>query len=139
MAGVVVVFPSIRKLEHLGIGRIVATFGFSKAGFRIILNGREKRALSRPGLLLEKSRLISAELADFPDKASLGMKVSKRLMFFGVTGEYRTNSKRTLVFGKLGGQALKIRISHPGIDEIWVSGPQATELESQLKSFINAA
>jgi hypothetical protein len=127
--------------ENSRIRGTVASFSFSKMAFSINLNGREKRALNRPSLVLEKSRLITADLADFPGKATLGIKISKQLMFLGLVGEYRSNSKRSLVLGRLGGsgQALKIKISHPSIDEIWVCGSQANEIESQLKAFIKAA
>jgi hypothetical protein len=118
----------------------MATFTFSKFGFSINLNGRERRALNRPSLVLEKSRLITAELSDFPGKATLGVKISKHMLFFGVAGEYRSNSKKYLVFGRLSGsgQALKIKISHPSIDEIWVCGSKAEQLEVDLKKLIKA-
>jgi hypothetical protein len=131
---------NIRKREFLDRGTL-ASFSFSKSAFSINLNGREKRALNRPSLILEKSRLITAELVDFPGKATLGVKISKHMLHFGVAGQYRSNSKRSLVLGRLGGsgQALKIKISHPSLDEIWVCGSQANEIESQLKAFIKAA
>lgn len=118
----------------------MASFSFSKLAFSINLNGREKRALNRPNLVLEKSRLITADLADFPGKATLGIKISKHMLFLGAVGEYRSNSKRSLVLGRLGGsgQALKIKISHPSIDEIWVCGSQAKQLEADLKKFLKA-
>ena len=120
---------------------IMATFSFSKLAFSINLNGREKRALNRPSLVLEKSRLTSAEFAEFPGKGTLGIKISKHMLFFGVVGEYRSNSKRSLILGRLGGsgEALKIKISHPSIDEIWVCGSQAEQLEADLKKFLKAA
>jgi hypothetical protein len=118
----------------------VASFSFSKSAFSINLNGREKRALNRPSLVLEKTRLISVEIADFPGKATLGIKISKHMLFFGVAGEYRSASKRSLVLGRLGGsgQALKIKISHPSIDEIWICGSQAEQLEVDLNKFLKA-
>jgi hypothetical protein len=118
----------------------VASFSFSKLAFSINLNGREKRALNRPSLVLEKTRLMTVEFAEFPGKATLGIKISKHMLFFGVAGEYRSNSKRSLVLGRLGGsgQALKIRISHPSIDEIWICGSQAEQLEVDLKKFLKA-
>ena len=119
----------------------MASFSFNKVAFSINLNGREKRALNRPNLVLEKTRLMSVEFAEFPGKATLGIKISKHLLFLGVVGEYRSNSKRSLVLGRLGGagQALKIKISHPSIDEIWVCGSQAEQLEADLKKFLKAA
>ncbi len=124
-------------ITHSRMGTMAA-YSFSKLAFSINLNGREKRALNRPSLVLEKTRLISAEFADFPGKATLGIKISKHLLFLGLVGEYRSNSKRSLVLGRLGGsgQALKIRISHPSIDEIWVCGSQAEQLEQDLKKFL---
>ena len=116
----------------------MATFSFSKLAFSINLNGREKRALNRPSLVLEKTRLISAEFAEFPGKATLGIKISKHILFLGLVGEYRSNSKRTLVLGRLGSSehALKIKVSHPSIDELWVLGSQAESLHKQLIQLI---
>ena len=57
----------------------MATFKFSKQAFSVNLSGRERRALSRPSLVFEMNRLLSAELSDFPDKATLGLKISKSL------------------------------------------------------------
>ena len=128
------------EITHTRTGT-VATYTFSKLAFSINLNGREKRALNRPNLVLEKTRLITVDFAEFPGKATLGIKISKNMLFFGVSGEYRSNSKRSLVLGRLGGsgQALKIKISHPSIDEIWVCGSQADQLEQDLRKFLKAA
>lgn len=119
----------------------MATYSFSKTAFSINLNGRERRALGRPNLILEKSRLIIADFADFPVKDSLGIKISKFSLFPGVMGEFRSNTKRSLVLGSLRGSglSLRIKISHPSIDEIWVCGSQAKELEQQLAKFLKTA
>jgi len=45
-----------------------------------------------------------------------------------------------VVLGSLrgSGASLKITLSHPSIDEIWVCGSQAEQLEVDLKKFIKA-
>jgi hypothetical protein len=55
-------------------------------------------------------------------------------------GAYRSDSKRVLVFGNLrrSEASLKITLSHPSIDEIWVCGSEALELEKQLAAFRNS-
>ena len=118
----------------------MATFSFTKLAFSINLNGQERRALGRPNLILEKSRLSTVEMAEFPGKAALGIKISKFSLFAGAVGEYRSNTKRTLVLGHLRGsaKALKITISHPSIDEIWVCGSSAQDLEQQIAKFIKS-
>lgn len=119
----------------------MASYSFAQQKFTINLNGRERRALGRPNLVLEKIRVSSAEIVDFPGKGELGVKVSRFTLFIGVVGEYRLNSKKTLVLGALRGSShiLRIKISHPGIDEIWVCGSQAKELGHQLNKFIKTA
>ena len=132
------VFPKhIRSSEYFERG-IMASLSFSKVSLTIHLNGRERRALGRPNLVLEKSRLKSAELADLPGKESLGMKTSKFSLFSGSMGEYRTNSKRVLVLGS-SKTGLLIKLSHPSIDEVWFCGSQAKELEQQINNFIQKA
>jgi hypothetical protein len=60
------------------------------------------------------------------------------MLFNNLLGEYRTSAERILILGKLKGstEALKITISHPGIDQIWVCGFQAAELEAKLNQFM---
>lgn len=124
----------MRSSEHFEWG-IMASFSFSNVSLTIHLNGRERRALGRPNLVLEKSRLKSVELADLPGKESLGMKTSKFSLFSGAMGEYRTNSKRILVLGS-SKTGLLIKVSHPSIDEVWFCGFQAKELGQQINNFI---
>jgi len=117
----------------------LATFTFTKDTFRLNLSPAESRALERPSLSLDKTRLISARLLEFPGKVTLGYRVSKPMLFNNLLGEYRTSAGTTLVLGKLKGstEALKITISHPGIDQIWVCGVQALELEEKLNQFLD--
>jgi hypothetical protein len=77
---------------------------------------------------------------EFPGKAALGERVSKAILFPGVMGAYRSDSKRVLVLGNLRGSglSLKIALSHPSIDEIWVCGSEALELEKKLAAFRNS-
>lgn len=94
--------------------------------------------LGRPSISLDKSRLKAFKLIDMPERVALGQKVSRPMLFNSLVGEYRTRSLRTLVLGKVRGsqQALKITISHPSIDQIYVFGSQASELESKLAQFL---
>jgi len=116
----------------------VSNFTFSKFSLRVSLSFRESRAIGRPGLSIEKSRLISVDLVDFPGSQKFGHKISKNLLFKGDTGEYRLGSKKLLVLGSQRGSepALRISISHPNIDEIWVCGVKATSLQKDLESFM---
>lgn len=117
----------------------MASFHFHNGTFTINLNGKERRALARPKLLIEKSRLIAMELAEYPGKAALGIKTSKAALFSGILGEFRSGSKKILVLGKLRGRSgLKIKVSHPNFDEIWVFGHEVAELEQQLVDFLKS-
>ena len=118
----------------------MATYSFTNQSFNIRLTSRERRALGRPSLNLEKSRVLAIEFAEFPGKGALGLKVSRGVLFPGVMGEYRTNSKKFVVLGNLrgSGASLKITLSHPSIDEIWVCGSAAIELEKKLAAFIKS-
>lgn len=116
----------------------MSNYTITKDAFKINLSPRERRALARRGLSIERTRLVSAQLAEFPEKLDLGLKVPKNLLFGGVFGEYRANTKKILVLGNTKGSepCLKIRISHPNIDEIWVCGSKAAPLQKELDSFI---
>lgn len=116
----------------------MATFTFNSKGLNVNLTSRERRVLGRPSLVIDKERLLSADSVTFPGKLELGVRVSKRLLLGGALGEFRTSSKRTLVLGNLKaeGECLRIRLSHPSIDEIWVCGRAAKELEVQLAKFM---
>ncbi len=117
----------------------MATYSFANQSFNIRLTSRERKALGRPSLNLEKSRVLAVELAEFPGKGALGVRVSRGVLFPGVMGEYRTNSKKFVVLGSLRGSGsnLKIVLSHPSIDEIWVCGSAVSDLEKKLAAFIN--
>ena len=116
----------------------MATFTFTKEAFRLNLSPAESRALGRPSISLDKSRLKAFKLIDMPERVALGQKVSRPMLFNSLLGEYRTSSVRTLVLGKAKGQeqVLKISISHPSIDQVLVCGAQASELESKLAQFL---
>jgi hypothetical protein len=118
----------------------MATYSFTNQTFNIRLTSRERKALGRPNLNLEKARVLAVDLLEFPGKAALGVRVSKSVLFPGVMGEYRSNSKKFVVLGNLrgSGASLKIRLSHPSIDEIWVCGSAAIELEKKLAAFIKS-
>lgn len=116
----------------------MAKFSFTNQSFNIALNSRERRILGRPHLNIDKSRLESVALAEFPGLGNIGQRVSRTPLFAGVIGEYRSNSKRFLVLGGLRkpGISLRLRISHPNIDEVWICAGQVAELEAKLASFI---
>ena len=116
----------------------MATFILTKDAFKIHLSPAESRALGRPNLSLDKSRIESFQVVDFPEKLRLGQKVSKAMLFNSFLGEYRARTQRTLVLGKLRGssETLKISISHPTIDQILVCGRQVRDLESMLSKYL---
>ncbi len=114
------------------------TFNFTDKNVKITFSFRESRVLGRPSLALDKSRVLSFELTDFPRTQGLGYRVSKPSLFNRVLGQYRSGSRQILALGSLRGHghALKINVSHPSIDEIWVCGDQVSELEGQLIKFM---
>ena len=118
----------------------MASYSFTNRTFNIKLTARESKALRRPNLSLEKARVSAVDLLEFPGKAAFGVRVSKAMLFPGVMGAYRSDSKRVLVLGNLRGSeaSLKITLSHPSIDEIWVCGSEALELEKKLAAFIKS-
>lgn len=118
----------------------MASYVFSRDAFKIDFSLGERRAMARPNLSLEKSRLLSADMAKFPERPELGKKISKIVLFQGVSGEYRSGSRKILVFGKPRGSelSLRIRIAHPNVDEIWVCGAKAAPLQKQLQAFIKS-
>jgi hypothetical protein len=118
----------------------MATYSFTNHTFNIKLTSRESKALGRPNLSLDKARVLAVNLLEFPHKSALGARVSKGVLFPGVMGEYRSNSKKVVVLGSLrgSGASLKITLSHPSIDEIWVCGSAALELEKKLAVFIKS-
>jgi hypothetical protein len=119
-------------------GDQMANYVFIKDVFNVNLSYLERRTLARTGLSLEKSRLVSADIAKFPEKLELGRKISKIVFLGGISGEYRSNNKKILVFGKptASDLSLRIRVSHPNIDEIWVCGAKAVPLQKELQAFI---
>lgn len=81
----------------------MASYGFNKTSFTVTFNWRERRSLGRPHLSIEKSRITSVTALEFPGKANLGVRISKRPFLFGILGEFRSSNKRTLVLGNLRG------------------------------------
>ena len=116
----------------------MATFTFTNEAFKLNLSPSESRALGRRSLSLDKARIKSFRMIDFPERVTLGQKVSKSMLFNSLLGEYRNSSDRTLVLGKLSGtpETLKIAVSHPSIDQILVCGAQVSDLESKLAQFL---
>lgn len=106
----------------------------------VSLSALERRVLGRPTVKVELSRISDVRLGSGINLAELGTKVSRSSIFGGILGEYRAGAKKIMVLGRSrAAKYLVVTFKHPSIDEIWVSGPQATELESQLKSFIKPA
>jgi hypothetical protein len=91
-------------------------------------------------LNLEKARVLAVDLVEFPTKATLGVRVSKAVLFPGVMGEYRSRTKKNVVLGNLRGTGacLKITLSHPSIDVLWICGSSALELEKKLTGFMQS-
>jgi hypothetical protein len=118
----------------------MATFSFGKDSFHVNFSPKERRALRRTGLTLERDRVLEVSLEPLPAKLDLGVKVSKFLLFGGALGEYRSNTKKLLVLGNAGQSeiSLKIRISHPNIDEIWVCGSKGQALHHELLSILGS-
>ena len=118
----------------------MATYSFTNQTFNIKLTSRERKVLGRPNLSLEKTRVLGVDILEFPGKGALGLRVSRGVLFPGVMGEYRSNAKKILVLGNLRASRanLKITLSHPSIDEIWVCGSEAIELEKKLAAFIKS-
>jgi hypothetical protein len=117
----------------------VPAFNFTDKQVNIVFSFRESNVLGRPNLALDKSRLLSFELVDFPGMQALGYRTSKSSILNRLLGQYRSGNKQLLALGSLKGkgQALKISISHPSIDEIWVCGEQVNELQVQLTKFVS--
>lgn len=117
----------------------MAKFSFCETALSIKLNPLERLILGRPYLVLDNSRLLSFYPRPFPGKKTLGSKVSKRLPL-GVLGEYKEELHKTLVLGSIreSSESVKIRVSHPSLDEIWVCGPKGVELEKQLQEFLKS-
>ena len=115
----------------------MASFSFGSDSFTVNFSARERRALNRPGLSFDKSRIISAEIADFPEKRDLGQKISESMLFRGVFGEYRSGSQKLLVLGtpKKSTPSLRVRVFHPNIEEIWIFGPEVESIQAQLRTF----
>jgi hypothetical protein len=118
----------------------MATFTFSKNALHVNLSSGERRALRRTGLTVEKYRLLQVGLEQFPGKLDLGVKISRTMLFGGVLGEYRSNTKKLFVLGNPGRSelSLRIRISHPNIDEIWVCGARSGTLHQELLSVLGS-
>jgi len=115
----------------------MAIYSFGDEDFKIKFSLGERRAFGRNSLNLDKPRILLADMVKFPEKIELGQKIS-HVLFGEVTGEYRSRTKKILVFGKAQRDklSLKIRVSHPNVDEIWVCGARAESLHKELQAFI---
>lgn len=99
----------------------------------IDLNARERALLGRPNLSLELNRVTKVTFEPLPGKDKLGVLISRRSIFGGATGEWRSGSSRIMVFGgRTGANALRITLKHPSVDEFWYSGSAAKQLFDEL-------
>ncbi|MFM8926678.1 MAG: hypothetical protein ACKOFA_00530 [Rhodoluna sp.] len=99
----------------------------------ISLSARERSLLGRPNLALELNRVKAFQITEMPGAGELGVRVSKRPLLGGLTGEWRLGSSRMVVLGgKAGAKALKLTLLHPTIDVIWYSGTDVESLFAQL-------
>lgn len=97
------------------------------------LNSRERALLGRPSLSIELNRITGVSLETLPDKANLGIRISRRPLLGSLVGEWRSGRSRILVLrGRAGAQAVRISLKHPTIDQIWYAGADAKQLASQL-------
>jgi len=88
---------------------------------KISLSAVERRLLGRFSIQFELSRVVKVEEVQLPGKAKLGLRISKGLMFAGQTGEYRVGSKKVLVIGRSGDTGVKITLSNPAFDELYMA------------------
>lgn len=99
----------------------------------IVLNAWERVIFDRPALSLELNRIKKVNLEIMPDKDQLGVRISRKPIFGGLTGEWRSGSSRVFVFGgRKGTQALLLVISHPTTDKLWYAGANAKQLFDEL-------
>ena len=111
----------------------MARAALNRGNLQISLSSRERYLLRRPNISIELVRVISAALEDFPGRKSLGMRLSGRPLLGGLTGEYRFGSRKIIVLGRRGGgRFLRIKLSHPTLDEIWYLGRDSEELSKAL-------
>ena len=112
----------------------MAKYSLNSTHLTVRFNWLERRVLGRPNLIVETSRLMTFESLPLPGKSELGLRVSKKSPVFGVLGEYRSRFSKVLVLakGRNSGNCLKIQVSHPNIDVIWVCGSQANDLRVKL-------
>jgi len=99
----------------------------------IVLNAWERVIFDRPAVSLELNRIKKVNLEIMPDKDQLGVRISRKPIFGGLTGEWRSGSSRVFVFGgRKGTQALLLVISHPTTDKLWYAGANAKQLFDEL-------
>ncbi len=105
-----------------------------KSNVRIDLSSRERYLLARPNLIIELERISGVSVEPGMEKERLGVRVSKRPLTGGVFGDWRSGSKRLLVLGRAKAPALRLRLNHPGIDEIWYFSPEADKLAHSIRT-----
>ena len=113
--------------EHFQRGLFLANVSVTSTKLQISLGSHERYILGRPNLYLDLGRIVSVSLVSNPKRLDLGVRITKRPLFGRVLGEYRYGSRRLVALGnpRRGGQHLKVKLSHPTIDEIWYFGRDA--------------
>jgi len=99
---------------------------------KIALSGVERRMLGRVSVQFELSRVVTAEEVRLPGRAKLAIRTSKGLIFGGQTGEYRVGSKKVLVIGRSGATGVKVSLSNPAFDEIYIATKDSAALITKL-------
>ena len=80
----------------------------------------ERYLLGRRDVSLDLDRVVDVSLVPKPKSSDLGRRVSKASLLGGLTGEYRSGSRKILVIGR--SSYIRITLRHPSFDEIWVGG-----------------
>jgi hypothetical protein len=110
----------------------VAKVFFSSNKAEIKLSSVESFRLGRASIQFELSRITKVELIKLPNTAALGVRVTKGLLGTGITGEYRTGSKKVLVVGRAGAPGVKISLNNPAFDDIYLASNDAAGLIAKL-------
>ena len=113
----------------------MASLSAGQKALTIRLSSAERRLFGRPNISIELNRVQAAQMENLPSRAKLGIRATRRVLFGGLTGEWRNGSSRVLIFGgKPGTASLRITLKHPTIDEIWYSGRDAQSIAEKLSS-----
>lgn len=94
------------------------------------LSTRERAYLGKQNFSIERDRINSVKLES---GIAPGARLTQRPVLGGLTGQWRNGQSKILILGgRSGSTYLKISLRHPAFDEIWYSGPNATDLLQSL-------